>query len=620
MEREVPSGRSDLGQAGACAAFLLIVYALTACPSIHVGDCAEIATAIATFGIPHPPGYPAFTFVSACLAALVPASEPAYAANLVCAAYGALACGFLWLVARQLGARPAAAWFASLSFGLGLTFWSACTAAEVYGFDVLLAVLVLVALLRAAREGSRNAWLLAGAACGLWLGHRTVNVLYLPGALLLFRARGGFAVPDARGKLAGALVAGVLAGALPYLYLPLASARDPALDIGDPSTLERFWTVVRGSPYTRHFADPSADRALYRLSQLARGLGSLRELGLAVVAAAVGLWTGWRARPRVTLALCTWIAVNLAFVAAYNVLDVQVFFLPTLLALALLAALAATDWLEHRSPYAKPAAALLVVTGAATGAWNFARADLSEMRLTELLVRDVFRSLPPDAIYLVNGDTTIHGSWYAQAVQGRRPDVCVVSIGHLVDWHVEALRRAHPELQWPERDPEANGALFARDLVRANLSPTRPVCIAPSVDPSTILAPEEDRVFQPFQRGLVLEVLATGSELDLRERGTWNLELLEGLLDELGPLPHPDMDSRSTLLQIAVALAQTAEMWRRIEEPAEEARALQRCLALDPDRHELAIHEDARRGLGIRTPLHRLGLRARARLAELRGE
>ena len=63
-----------------------------------------------------------------------------------------------------------------------------------------------------------------------------------------------------RGRDLASAALGFAAGLLPYLYLPLASRADPALDWGDPETLDRFLAVVfRRGFWERRWLESAAD-------------------------------------------------------------------------------------------------------------------------------------------------------------------------------------------------------------------------------------------------------------------------------------------------------------------------------------------------------------------------
>jgi hypothetical protein len=102
-----PLDRRDLLLALFVGVACLALYASTACRTISVGDSAELVTAAAVFGIPHPPGYPTFTLATGAIMRLVPLDR-AFAANLIAGAYAAGAVGSLLLLARKVGASRGA--------------------------------------------------------------------------------------------------------------------------------------------------------------------------------------------------------------------------------------------------------------------------------------------------------------------------------------------------------------------------------------------------------------------------------------------------------------------------------------------------------------------------------
>ena len=272
-----------------------LVYGLTACPTFSGGDSAELAAAAATFGVPHPPGYPTFTMatglVGRALAAAGLAADFGGATAIASGLYAAGALALFTLVLREIELSVAAALAAAVALGVGRTLWSQAVVTEVYTFDLLLGLAAALALARGSRAAGWAGWagpLLAGALGGLWLGHRFVNVLYLPVGLALLPPGGVGAALKRTWKL---LLGGAAAAALVFLYLPVASARDPAIDVGDPSTLARFLVVVRGAPYMRHMTGGG-----WQLGRFGAGLP--RELGPLALLAPVGLLGAWRRRRR----------------------------------------------------------------------------------------------------------------------------------------------------------------------------------------------------------------------------------------------------------------------------------------------------------------------------------
>src|SRR5262249_19227405 len=135
------------------------LYLRTLCPTVYLGDSGEISTAIATGGVPHPPGYPLFGLLGRAALALIPWGEPAFRIGCVVAAAAAAAVATLYLVARELDGSPWASATGAAVFGASYSFWSQSTRVEVYSLHVLLAGLTLLGGLRYRRTG--GGWAMA---------------------------------------------------------------------------------------------------------------------------------------------------------------------------------------------------------------------------------------------------------------------------------------------------------------------------------------------------------------------------------------------------------------------------------------------------------------------------
>jgi len=419
---------------------LLAIYLATLSPTIHSGDAAELATAGSTFGIPHPPGYALYCLVANLWSRVLPVGEVAWRINLLSALTAAGAALLLFLTLARLGAGWMAAAFAALSLGFGITFWSQALISEVYAFDLLLAAAAIYAAVRARQAGSLGSVVLAAACLGLWCCHRNVNVLYVPVLALL--AWPALAAHGRTVKGAVAVTAAAAAPLLFLLYLPLASAADPMLDTGDPETWSRFWSLVTARVYRQYlFSGDLKQNAALILS------GLPRELGLALALAPLGLLVWWRRQRAVVTALALAVVINLAFSVSYGVPDVAVFVLPGILALAALAGLAFSH-LARRLPTA-PAAALALVPVLGLAGYNLGDNNLRAQTLARDFARDSLSLVGKKGLVLSHVDTVSFSLWYAQYVEGVRPDVLVVSKGRAVDWHQEQARRLRPDLAVP---------------------------------------------------------------------------------------------------------------------------------------------------------------------------
>lgn len=613
------SARDRLG-AALLAGARLALYARTAAPTITGGDAAELAAAAQVLGIPHPPGYPLFTLATAVVARLAFWVEPAAAPNLAASLFAALAVGLAVLFVRRLGASALGAATSGLALAFGPTFWAQATICEVYTFDVLLALGALHLALGFARAPAPRRAVALGVALGLWLGHRPVNLLFVPGVALLVH---GWMPPARRPRpreLLGAL-AGGLASLVVFAYLPLRSAADPPIDVGDPESWGRFSVVVRATPYLRHVAGGATELAWARLGRALAAWPA--ELGPGLPLGLLGLLLARAGRPARLLGWSWILVADLAFASRYHVLDVEVFFLPATLVLALLAARGtdAVAALARRRPGA-PAllAAAIVALAALPLPARYAERDRSTDRATERFARDLLASCAERGILLVNGDTSIHALWYLQGVLGERPDVAVVSLGHVRPWYVEALERAHPDVPWPPVGETTPPSRWGRALAEA-VGDARPLYLSLAVDPSAFSEPPKTpggARFGTLPRGLVSWLLPFGSEADARALADFDFAFFERALPALLPLrPEIDMDTKSIVAQYALALDRAAGLWSARGERERVVAGLRWLLALEPDRHERDVRDDVRRGLGQELPALELGRKARERLAQL---
>jgi len=567
-------GRLDVLQGSLAALAALSLYAALACRTIFTGDSAELATAAAVFGIPHPPGYPLYTLLTGVVLRVIPVSSPAFAANLATAGYGALAVGSLWLVLRRLGASSPAAWAGTLTLALGRTFWGQSLAAEVYSLDILLLVAVLHAAIPRRRDGG-GAELLLGLAIGLWLGHRIVNVLYLPAVVLVAWACGW----RFRGRGAAALAAGVVLGLIPLLYLPIASRGDPYLDMGDPQSWSGFtWIVNPARAYQHHIASGTAALALGRAARFLRDLPL--EVGVAALLAPIGAFLALRRDRRLAAALLWLIVVNVAFAVRYNIPDVQAYFLPGYVAWCGLAAFGA-DGVLPRAANPRRAAVALLVAAAGLGLWvNWTTNDLSGQRIMRTMASDLLAAVEPDAVLLVRGDNTETGPGYLQAVEGRARGVIVLDPLQWddYDWYRRSIANRHSAVQALRAAADDPVAPRAEELVR-ELAPSLPVYSTYSPEVTEHLG-----ALRFWPAGLV-EVLGSPDRPPDRARVDRGAQRLIDAVTTL-PRPGPEADANAKVIYAgyAFALLNTGgALLLYYHDPAAAARALEVVVSMDPD-------------------------------------
>lgn len=448
------------------------LYAATCARGPIFGDGLEFVAAAAARGIPHPTGYPLFTMALAAVG-----SSSYFAATLVCAAFAAIGAGVAFLLARQADQAPdkiGAAIFCSSLWAASASVWRSATAVEVYGLN---AMLVLAIIAFATGEPTPRRAALACFAQGLALCNHLSSVAMAPLVLLtLVRAAHGRTSGKRATAVLAAGIASGLAGLLPWLWLPLRACANPAVNWGDPETLDAFLWIARGGDYAqtqflmaapdRHFSFGewlafAASRLLLLLrsagAELLGGVAFDDSLGriaaqvlfgaLLLAATVVGVRAWWRRDRAATLALGAAAAFQLFMILTYNIRDIDDYFLglwAMLLPFALGGAMAAAAWMRAKSAVA-PRLPLLVgvLVPAFAVLANFGAASRSGDLIARSWIDRACDALPENAILVTQADYDAYGMWYAQQVEDRRADVLVVGANFLrYGWYATMLPEA----------------------------------------------------------------------------------------------------------------------------------------------------------------------------------
>ena len=506
----------------------LAVYGLTAPAGLtwaHASaDGGDLITAARVLGVPHPSGYPTWTLLAILLDQL-PLGTAAWRATLLSMVSGALTAALaaatvpalmpragVWIAATPTnrtgtagdlsgGPSPAVlvlsltpAVLAGLALAFAPLFWGQAIVAEVYALHACLAAAALWALVRW-QAGGANRWAAAaGLFLGLGLGNHLTTVWLLPAAgIVLWTAR-----ERRRGRAGAALAAGLAAGLLVYLYLPLAAAGDPPVNWGNARTLEGLWWLVSGQLY-RGFAFAVAwGDVPGRLAGWAAELWrSFLPWGMA--AALLGWATLFQRNRSLAAAFAVSLLLGLVWAVGYNTSDSLLSLLPgwVIWALALGAGVsAALDWLLDWNRRAALAAALLAIALAvAPLILHWQAQTLRGDQAAEQFYSQVLRQAPAGAVLLTAGDQATFALWYGRYGLGLRPDVTPVSrdLWALASYRATVARQ-HPDLAGPA-PPEgwldlvqAAGQQHPLYLAQAGLTgPAQPTPAVPGYRPDLVV-------------------------------------------------------------------------------------------------------------------------------------
>jgi 4-amino-4-deoxy-L-arabinose transferase-like glycosyltransferase len=427
-------------------------------PGVGFWDTGEFQAVLPIMGTAHPTGYPTYVllgFVANLL--LTPIGEPAFritVVSLIAVAVAAAACTAL---VRRLTGSAAIGIAAGIGLATTPIVWMNATRADPHPIHLAFVALLLLVLVRwehARREAGpagADRWLVAAAIVfGLAAGNHSLTLLLIPPIALYVLAvepaivrRPGFAL--------GCVAAAAATVSLVYLELPIRAGilRAP-LVYARPDTWDGFWYIALAEQFRGSLDNPFADLP-DKVDKVVALVNA--QLGLLAVAVPVAfLVTAWRL-PRLALLTGSAMVITVMFNTSYSNADIERYYLgPALWAWIWLGVAAAEvvrqavnvglrvggvaagpgTALGPRLAVAVIAAALLLVPSLPDLDARRAHADRSTETAAALWLDEVLPVIPQDAV-LVSWWSTSTPLWYAQHVEGRRPDIFIVDDRTMLD-------------------------------------------------------------------------------------------------------------------------------------------------------------------------------------------
>ncbi len=444
-------------------------------PGVGYWDTGEFQAVLPLMGTAHPTGYPTYVllgFVGSLL--LTPFGEPAFRINILSLIAVAVAAGTTVVLVRRLTGST----IIGIATGLGLAttplVWINATRADPHPIHLALVALLLLALVRW-EHGRRDLpdgdaadqeqderrvdrrLVLAAVVFGLAAGNHSLMLLLIPpiGLYVLSVEPGIWR----RWKLVLACLAAAFgAVALVYLELPIRGGLLPApLVYGQPATWDGFWYIALAEQFRGSLSNPfeNLPAKFEDLVEMARD-----QLGFVALAIPPAFLIAARRAPRYTLLTASALVITVLFNAAYSNADINRYYLgPVLwiwtwigilaaeladLAAVVVASLAARGRLQtFESPVVRRASVVAAVIVAAvllvpTVQDLDARrrvADRSRETAAARWLAEALPAVPPGAV-LVSWWSTSTPLWYAQKVQGLRPDIDIIDDRTMLDRNI----------------------------------------------------------------------------------------------------------------------------------------------------------------------------------------
>jgi hypothetical protein len=235
-----------------------VYFAVQVCPTFYYWDSAELTAAVASGGVPHPPGFPVLLILGKIFVAIAPLNVGG-ALSLLSALFAVAGLGIWFFAVRAVlqmySEKPRhltvdlISLLTTVVLGTSFAFGIQAVRFEVYSLSFALFAAMFLIALSICRSGDGNTarLLLLAVVVGLALGTHILTIgLALPGIfMLLFRSRR----VRIGSILIGAFVSIVLAS-LAYGYIYYLARQQPILNWGDPSDLRRFLDYFTAREFT----------------------------------------------------------------------------------------------------------------------------------------------------------------------------------------------------------------------------------------------------------------------------------------------------------------------------------------------------------------------------------
>lgn len=410
----------------------LIVYILTICPDVYVGDSGEFISNAFTLGYNHTPGYPLHILISRIAILILPFLSVPLTVNLVSAAAASLSSVFVYKILKLINLDSIIGISLSLMWSFSFTLWSRATIAEIYTLNILFVSVVTYFVLKFYYKQSLTNLYFAAFWSGLGLSQHINGALFVLSAVLLVvlvNRKTLFQI-----SVMKYVIMFFAIGVSIYVYLIIRSASNEALPFSGPEKWKRLSEyILPGVGITKQLFKTGggmanfAERALWFLKSL-----FVKEFWIFGFLFIPGIWA---IRKEWKLLLFFGSA---AFINSFNTVrgplqfqaDFDAHFLVTYLMALILMGFGVRYFLEIASkkfskfPRTIPSFLIFPIVVLLL---NFNDNDKSKNDFGSILLENLVVNLEQNAALFTAEDEEFFLTRYLQQVEGKRSDLTIVT-------------------------------------------------------------------------------------------------------------------------------------------------------------------------------------------------
>lgn len=458
--------------------FVLYVYLHNLTRDIYGGDVGDLVTAAYVFGVPHPPGYPLFTFLGHVLSRL-PLNLPVVSkVGLISVASSLGALFFFYKFSYSASKNFLISILSTSILAFSHLFWFYSELPEVFALNNFFAIILFYLVLQYYKSRKIKYLYLLFFFLGLSLTNQHTILLTFPAiGLILLYSKIVKKLLDNRKKIIY-LISLFFLGLLPYLYIPIAASRSPVVNWDKASNLTNFVRLVLRKDYGTFDMGvdplPTPVRQYLMRDYFYSLTGSLSIVVL-IICFFGALFLYKKDRKLLTSILVGFLFAGPIFIIYAGIPIVNRFVLGVserfyLLSMVILLFLLPYGFVFIKELFllffSKKAYVTLVmieffILPLFLFRYNFPRTDLSSTQIGNNFASDILNSLPKNAALFLTGDTATFNIWYTQQVLNKRKDIIAVHVGGAGnDSFLLELKRRHLKKNPKAKDKEiATGIL-----------------------------------------------------------------------------------------------------------------------------------------------------------------
>ena len=440
------------------------------------GDSGDLVTAAATRGVPHPPGYPLYTFFG-WLFNHIPIYTPSWRTGLLSSIPHAITVALIYEIVFLITRKRFSAVFASFTLLSNYLFFLYSVTPEVFALlDVFVAGLLYLSIRFIQTKRVRFIYLSA-FLMGLALSHHQMIVFIIPACIYaIWSEKKSLKAFKKRYQVIVNCVVSFLLGLISYLYIPIAAHGSSIINWDRVWTFSNFLRLVTRADYGTFVSSSAFGSAVIDrlLDVKAFGQYILMDFSfIGIILAILGCYKLIKSQKKVAMTLSIAFLVLgpiFLFYASFPLLGrftlgtYERFLLPSYVVFSIFIGVgfvAVGDGIskfmdkivmkQHVSIvktlmltmiYIYPIILLCVTL------WRFW--GLPTDRTADNLGKDILNSLPNNSMLLIMGDTSLFTTQYVRYALGVRTDVLVIHLSLLQSSdYQKVLTRVFPQLKLP---------------------------------------------------------------------------------------------------------------------------------------------------------------------------